>query len=164
MTSVTVDADDLEALVFAAAAIKPIEAALSAHNRDPFVQQHVGNTAALERLAAAARQAKRADADTVVRWDEPLTKVELKLLRRYAEDGITEITAKEKSPSAGAAMSTVDQLMCKGCVQIGTVVTGVIWSGASQVSDVVSSASFKVRVTARGHEKLREAADVAAIG
>ena len=168
MSAVTVDADDLEALIFAASVIKPIETALSAHKRDPFVTQHLQNTDALERITTAWRHAKRAAAnDTLVKFDEPLTGRELKLLREYAhnehdlEFPYSKISGADKAPKSGQTMSTTDQLMCKGCVQVGQEVRGVVWSGAPGVSDVVRTGGFAVKITPKGWEKLREAGNAA---
>ena len=109
MTSVTVDLADLETLVMTTGALKTIEGALQARKADPFVREHLDFTAAHDRLATAMRNAMRASADTLVPFDEPLTEVEIKLLRRI-DGGMNFLTPEEKAPEEDEPMSVVDRL------------------------------------------------------
>ncbi len=60
MTSVTVDADDLEALLFACSGIGDLEKALDQHRRNPLLKSTKGKIeGAHERLATLWRRAKR---------------------------------------------------------------------------------------------------------
>lgn len=160
-TKVTVDHDDLETLIFASAAIKTIEGALAARKSDPFVRPHLDYTAAHDRLASAMRNAKRAEnQDTLIKFDEPLTDEEMAALVKVDEatsgkyaSRYMVLSRKDKAGPRGAVMSVFDQLAAKGCVEMGTLVHGVIWSGASH-PELEPEASFGIRLTARGREKL----------
>jgi hypothetical protein len=60
MPNVTVDADDLEALLFATSGIKDLEAALQQRKTNPLVKSGMGRMAiAHDRLSTAWRRAKR---------------------------------------------------------------------------------------------------------
>lgn len=165
MPEVTVDLDDLTTIVFATAAIKGIEAALSQRKRDPFVTPHLDYTEAHNRLAAAMRNATRAAAGTLVEWNGELSPPELKLLQEVAEWEDNDPREKEglyyflhpqlKMPRGAAAMSVVDVLASRGCVQIGVIVDGVIWSGEDSAKIQPSSRGYYVRTTPRGREKLK---------
>jgi hypothetical protein len=62
MPTVTVDADDLEALLFSTGAIKDVEYAIAGRARDPLVKSATTKLAgAHDRAAAAWRRAKRAE-------------------------------------------------------------------------------------------------------
>lgn len=73
MPSVTVDLDDLETIVMTTGALKTIEGALNARKNDPFVHQYLDFSEAHDRLSSAMRNAKRADAGTLVPWDGKTT-------------------------------------------------------------------------------------------
>ena len=152
MPSVTVDLADLETLVFTTGAMKTIEGALQARRNDPFVREHLEFTDAHDRLATVMRNAKRADAGTLIPWDGELDDEEVKLLR-VVDGGGFWIDQKQKAPKDGAAMSVADQLACKGCVVIGHFVTGVVWA-AGKPELTIDPKGFPVKITQRGREKL----------
>lgn len=147
---VTVDLEDLERIVYAASAVKQIEGALAAWKRDPFVQPHLEFTPAQKRLESAMRNAKRAAADTVVKYDEPLTEEEASMLSEVVDSFVAvEITASEKAPKPGELMSIYDRLAAKGAVEIGQKLNGVLWAGADR-PEIVPVPKYLVRETARG--------------
>ncbi len=164
MTDVTVDLADLEALVFASAAVKNIEALFAVRKQDPFVQPHLEVSASLERCAAAMRNAKRAAAGTVVNWDEPLTKVQANALR-YVLKAMNEkksgwqlfVISPEDKAARGEQMSVFDVLAAKGCLRMGQFVDGVLWAG-SAAADIKADAEkgYAAQVTDRGRKKLAE--------
>jgi hypothetical protein len=93
MITVTVDYDDLEALLFATGAIKDVENAIKGRDRDPLVRSTASRlTAAHDRVAAAWRRAKREPPP------EPST-AEVEELRRMftGPDGtrLSEVVVKE---------------------------------------------------------------------
>lgn len=168
MTAVTVDLADLETIVFATGAIKAIESALANRSADPFVRPHLNYAAAHDRLATAMRNASRAEAGTLVAFDEPLTKTEAKALR-YVLDatdpgkgarkkpGVAEWFAMSGMDKAGLDedMSIYDRLAAKGCVQIGQFVTGVVWSGAPAPEVKADpERGFAAKITDRGRAML----------
>lgn len=164
MSSVQVDLDDLETIVFAAAAIKNIEGVLSARKRDPFMQPHLEFTAAHDRLATAMRNAKRelASGDTLVAYNEPLTKEEANALRYVAkasEDKTPGISVFVISPEdkgePGVAMSVYDRLAAKGCLEMGQFVQGIVWAGAPAPQITADPKGYAARLTPRGREKLK---------
>lgn len=147
MPSVTVDLEDLETLVMTTGAIKTIEDALSQRKQDPFVRQHLNFTAAHDRLASLMRNARRAEAGTLVPWDGPLTEIEETLLRDLngCECGTKGI---------GIHKADYDTLAAKGCVIIGQHVNGILWAGDKQPSIRIVPEYYSVKITPRGHEKL----------
>ena len=158
MTKVTVDHDDLETIIFATAAIKTIEGALAARKSDPFVRPHLDYTAAHDRLASAMRNAKRAEnQDTLVKFDDPLTGEEMTALTGVHEATTGKYASRFMvlSTKAGIGGKVIyDQLAAKGCVEMGTLVHGVVWSGASN-PELEPEAAYGIRLTARGREKLK---------
>jgi hypothetical protein len=156
MTDVTVDLADLETLVFTTGALKTIEGALQARKSDPFVQPHLNFTEAHNRLAAAMRDATRGMADTVVPWDGELDKDEIEhlsaLLADEDESLFTTIT-----PTWRRANPAIDRLMCKGMIEIGQVVKGVVWAGSDR-PEIKPDQGFALRTTKRGRDKLRKLA------
>lgn len=166
MTAVTVDLADLERIVFAAGVIKTIEGAIASHKRDPFVQPHLDFTEAHNRLATAMRNASRAEAGTLVNFEDPLTKEEANALTyvKKACDGddrnpglpFFTISVPDKA-EAGRAMSVYDQLQAKGCVKVGQWITGVVWPG--EVSPSISAdpdRGYAAVITQRGRTRLTE--------
>ena len=158
MTKVTVDYDDLETIVFATAAIKAIEGALAARKSDPFVRPHLDFTAAHDRLASAMRNAKRSESnDTVIKFSDPLSDDEmdmLKIIGSICDDySYMTLEGKDRAPKHGQVMSVYDQLAAKGCVEIGQLLSGIIWAGAA-VPEPSKGPTYAVRLTARGREKL----------
>ena len=171
MTTVTVDLEDLETLVFVSAAIKTIESALAARHRDPFVVPHLANTAAHERLATAMRHAQRSaagDGATVVAWDEPLTDEEADVLQsvldaenprpRRVGPPYLVIEGDEKAPKKREVMSAFDRVAAKGGLIMGQLAAGVVWAGAPQ-AELIPRPGYGVKSTPRGREKLKEWAD-----
>ena len=148
MTSVVVDLADLETIVFTTGAIKAIEVALATRKSDPFVRPHLEYTAAHDRLAEAMRNARRADADTVVKWDEPLTDEEFNDLRDVegVPGGVRFVPITSKS--------RYDRLSAKGCIVLGQYVEGILWAGASGPELQVDPKGYAARITPRGREKL----------
>ena len=156
MTTVTVDLADLETIVFATGVIKTIEGALNSFKRDPFVQPHLNYTEAHNRLAALMRDAQRADAGTLIPYNEPLGKQELVRLRDASSSGFY-ISRDDKVPEEGEDMSIWDRLMSKGVIVMGQVVTGVVYSGAPSVEQlVVDPQRFAVKITDRGRNALMQ--------
>lgn len=159
MTDVTVQLEDLEALVFSTGVIRGIEGALAAFHRDPFSHPKIPLSEAHNRLASAMRNAMRAQAGTLVNWDEPLTDEELKLLRRV-EKGENKlpwiiIPPAEKAPKGSEAMSLVDRLMCKGCVVVGQLARAIVWSDSpGHPALQADPTGFAVKITPRGKQKL----------
>jgi len=154
MSSVTVDLEDLKALVFYTGVIKTIEGVLASHRADPFVPPVLEITAAHDRLAAAMRNAERSTADTLIAWDGELDAEETRLLRVIDEDGTMTLTRDEKAPEPGEPMSVADRLAAKGCVIIGQLVKGILWAGDKQPTLVPDPSGFPVKITGRGREKL----------
>jgi hypothetical protein len=168
MTAVTVDLADLETIVFATGAIKAIESALASRRQDPFVRPHLDYTAAHDRLATAMRNALRAEAGTLVPFDEPLTKTELRALRyvldatdpnkgAHKKSGVADwfvISGADKA-AEGEKMSVYDRLAAKGCLQIGQFVTGVVWAGAPAPEVKADpDRGFAAKITDRGRAML----------
>ena len=160
MTTVAVDIDDLETLVMTTGALTTIEGALAARKMDPFVRTHLNFTAAHERLAAAMRNVRRAEAGTLVAWDGALEEDEIEFLRsldgKQADKGAAPLvlSRSDKAPVAGVSMSVADKLAAKGCVVIGQIVRGVLWAGDKQPELTVDPTGFPVKITDRGRQKL----------
>jgi hypothetical protein len=147
MSSVTVDLADLETLVMTTGALKVIEGAIVQRKNDPFVREHLDFTAAHDRLAASMRNARRAEAGTLVPWDGELDGVEVLLLRDVAD---MEMGVK----AIGCHKEDYTTLMAKGCVIIGQEVNGILWAGEKQPDIRITPGYYSVRITDRGREKL----------
>lgn len=164
MPTVAVDLDDLEKLVMGTGALKTIEGAIVARSRDPFTPDRHELTGAHNRLAAAMRNAKRGDADTLVPWDGDLDEDEIKLLREidsFQIDGrkaMLILTPEQKAPEGGAAMSVADRLAAKGCVIMGQLVKGILWAGDERPMLTPDPSGYPIKITARGAEKLAKLA------
>ncbi|HVX91570.1 MAG TPA: hypothetical protein VHC20_08260 [Candidatus Paceibacterota bacterium] len=164
MKTVTVSLEDLEAIVFATGVIKTIEGALASRKDDPFVKPYLDYTEAHNRLATAMRDARRADADTLVKYDAPLDDDEKQALTLLAKrEDLTElgkaeafsISTAQKAPGPGESMSVYDKLAAKGCVVMGNFVRGVLWAGASAAELApYTDAGFAIKTTVRGRAKL----------
>lgn len=149
MPSVTVDLDDLEALVFATGAIKQIDSLLAARRGDPFVVPYLARTDAHDRCAEAARFARRAEnQDVVTKWDEPLTEEEAEVLLKLGAD------VNRVSPDERLKVPAIDTLMAKGCVVLGHFVDGVLWGGKPTPEIQVDPKAFAVKITPCGQAKL----------
>lgn len=162
--TVTVDLADLERIIFAASAVKQIEASLAAFKRDPFVQPHLEFTDAAKRLEGAmnhAKRAARAREDTLIDYNEPPNKVEMAALKRVFDEKLPFmfIKANEKAPDPklNEVMSVFDRLEAKGLVRMGQVVTGIVWAGHNH-PDLRKEAKFAVALTDRGMDIAREIA------
>ena len=153
MTTVTVELEDLEKLVFATGALKTIEGALDTRKRDPFVQPHLDFTNAHNRLASAMRDAQRGNAGTLIDYNAEVTHDELKLLTKVVEGLCIPIRDKVGEKRDGDTLW--ESLMCKGCIEFGQLVTGVVWPGGSGVESVKPDPrGYPVRLTARGRALL----------
>lgn len=147
MISITVDLEDLETLVLTTGALKIIEGALSQRKTDPFVRQHLDFTAAHDRLASSMRNARRAEAGTLVPWDGPLTEIEETLLR--------DLNGQEcGTKGIGCHKPDYDSLAAKGCVILGQEVHGILWADDKQPSLRITPNYYSVKITQRGREKL----------
>lgn len=180
MTEVTVDLDDLEALVFASSAIKTIEGSLASFRRDPFAQDALGRfVPAQRRLESVMRSARRAERnDTLVKYDEPLTIEESNALQYVVSacDAYVVSACDAKTPGLalfvispedkgepGVAMSVYDRLAAKGCIEVGQFIQGVMWAGADAPQFVADPKGYAARPTTRGRGKLRKAPYVALV-
>ena len=99
MSTVVVDTDDLEALLFATSGIKDIEAAIQQRKTNPMVKSGMGRLAgAHDRLAAAWRRSKRE-----VEWPAKLvTKEDVAALRAMftkADGEVAEVVVSSDYPS-----------------------------------------------------------------
>lgn len=149
MPKVSVELDDLEALVVVSGAIKTIEHLLAQRKHDPFVRPYLELTEVHERLAAEMRNARRAEAGTLIEWDGALTEAELKLLHTVDSGAKHQITPTEKK-------NVADGLAAKGCVLIGQLAWAVIWPGANAPDLRPNPDAYGIKVTQRGREKLAQ--------
>ncbi len=157
MTSVTVDLEDLKALVMSTGVIRSIDAAITMAKRDPFAKPLLSETH--ERLATAMRHAERsaANGSTVIGWDEPLTPEESKFLQR-----LQPLPGRSVEPfrfTLGDRMSgrvPADSLACKGMVVIGQLVNGILWAGSATPEWKLDPYQLAVKITARGVAKLAD--------
>ena len=162
MPQVTVDLDDLEALVWGSGAIKAIEASLASFRRDPFTPNPEVISQAHERLATAVRQAKRDGAGTAVDFNEPLTSAELKLLRKTAVNAAA--THKRGAPFPVTLINTkdkvgdYDRLAAKGCIVIGTTGAAFVFPGQKDPLLIIEPNKLGVMITPRGSDRLDETA------
>jgi hypothetical protein len=150
MTTVSVEYEDLETLVWATSVLKNIESLLVQRKSDPFIKPHLDFTEAHNRCASVMRNSQRSSKDTVVPWDGELDDKEDKfLVWLYREGGRADLTAdyRERFPEA-------ERLMCKGMIDIGQRVRGVKWPGEPQVEFSLNPTGLAVRITYRGLEKL----------
>lgn len=147
--TVTIDLEDLKALVFSTGVIKNIEGALASFSRDPFVPSIEVLTDAHNRLASIMRNAERGELDTTVNFDEPLTDDELSQLQELSVMELISPQKRLKTPE-------IDQLLCKGMIELGTMVEGVLWSGEQMPALKADPSGFAVRITPRGTEALKE--------
>lgn len=96
------------------------------------------------------RNAQRGTADTLVKWDAPLTEEEEKFLLKLYE-------ATQEVPFAtitvGQKVGPGDALAAKGCVRMGQLARGVVWAGEDKPS-LTPDPGFAIQLTGRGREKL----------
>ena len=148
---VEVEFEDLETIVYATAAIKQIETALTARKQDPFVRPHLNFTSAHNNLVAAMNSATRAQADTAIAWDGELTSNEIKFLEEFVAVPVFEIDGAYRKKN-----KEVDTLAAKGCVRIGQLVSGAVWPGELK-ADIKPIAGYAIAITDRGKDKLSKA-------
>lgn len=146
--SVTVDSDDLQALLFTTGAIKQVESAMAMRTRDPLVKvaQPVLSQAH-DRLARQWRAALREDTHPL--WGQPLDDDEAAILTDLATDCYETRTPKEFS-----------KLNAKGYLEMGAVYDAVCWPG-SDSPHLTDCARFRLRVTTRGIDALAAWAEAA---
>jgi hypothetical protein len=162
MTEVTIDLDDLEALVYVSSAIKTIESALAAYKRDPFVQKAHGKFgAAQKRLEDVIRRARRSErsGETEIAYDGPLDLEEEAVLgslwrRRDRDDVVTTIAVEEKLQQTSDGLSPIDRLAAKGMIEVGSYVYGAKWTGDGYPIIRIDATRYMVRFTTRGESKL----------
>jgi hypothetical protein len=156
MATVTVDLDDLEALIFHTGTLKTIEGALMSRRNDPFVRPHLDITPSHNRLAAEVRNAKRAESGTATKWDEPATREEQNLLRCFEDKNgrlasVIHINAVRRNPAAGEDYTpAIDTLASKGMIVIGQVLTGVLWAGDDRPEFKIDPSAWALKITPRG--------------
>ena len=148
MAAVTVDADDLETLLFSVNAIQGVEAALKARERDPLVLAKKGRISeAHDRLAAQWRRAKRPE-------PEMPTEADIAELRRlFVIDG--EVAASASLTEYPMRLAQALQLVESGPVWVGVKVD---WPAPSVPEFVMGSAqpkAYMARLTARGEALLK---------
>lgn len=155
---VEIELDDLKALVFSSAAIKQIEAALIQRNRDPFVKPYLGLSDAHNRAAAVMRNAERGQMNTRIPWDEPLTDKEVSFLDKVNNYPWHEVDQRVNllGMTEGGTETAV-ALIAKGCLQRGTLITGLKWDDQEAADLAPVKDRFVVKLTERGKEKLYEA-------
>ena len=148
MPAVTVDADDLETLLFSVNAIQGVEAALKARERDPLVLAKKGRISeAHDRLAAQWRRARRPE-------PEAPTEGDIAQLRLMFAKGNVEAVVKEFPTRLVQGLQLVE--------------AGPIWDGikidwpAPSTSEFRQSPSdprglrYAVRLMPRGEAALRQ--------
>lgn len=146
MPTIEVELDDLEALIYASAAIKNIEGALASYRRDPFVNSMGGKfLPAQKRLEDAVRNAKRGIAhDTAVKFNEPLRSDEATRLKElYCSLMPSGVGPLRDDAAAGS-------LAAKGMIEIGTKVSGAVWPGQDVPALQKDPTALIARLTDRG--------------
>lgn len=144
MTTVILDAADIEALLFSTGAIKEIEASIRGRSNDPLVRQSAAKlTGAHDRVAAAWRRANRPEPE------EPLPSDIAELQSLFAgPDGraLTEVVTGTLPTRLVQAL----QLVEAGPIWDGVKVD---WPGAPEFRQAPSSPRdlrYAVRLTPRG--------------
>ena len=153
---ITVDSDDLEALLFATGSIKAIEAALQQRSRDPLVKRaEPVLTEAHNRLAKEWRNATREEPSFAEL--KPLTDEDFRLL----DVGVAHPLDRLGYP-VSAPMPMFDRLRAHGMVVLSPDLAGRAWGGG----DIgwVDSGRMTVRMTERGHKALLAWKEQAAAG
>lgn len=155
---ITISLADLEILIMAAGAIKPIEEALSTRKRDPFVPAEPQITAAIQRLAADARSARRSKETYATAWEGPLTEDELGWLVAICENEDPHKAAFDIVTDDRFEIEAIDSLAARGMIVIGVPVHGVVWPGAerAEVWLVDPDQGHYLKPTQRGLRKWRE--------
>lgn len=159
MTKVTVDLADLETLVFATGVIKQIEGQLASYKSDPFVKPHLNYTSAVNNLVTAMNSAKRGSADTVINWNDPISKFDEAVLQHFEEATALGLEIQTGGMREGTVskefQESVNNLVCKGYLEKGQSVSGAIWS-SSTTPELRPLPVYRARITKRGIDKLNE--------
>lgn len=101
------------------------------------------------------RNAQRAASnDAVVKFDEPLTKSEIRALRYVDSASNVFVISPADKAADGEAMSIYDRLAAKGCVEMGQFVQGVVWAGAPAAQLTADEKGYAARLTHRGRALL----------
>lgn len=169
MTDITINLEDLETLIFAAAAVKSIEIAIDTRKRDPFVPKEAPIAAALQRLSADARSARRSKETYATPWDGELGDDEKKWLERICKDydpnnrelrtlliSADVLYGRDKDPTLAPRQGPIHALSNKGMLAIGTAAAAVVWPGADQPEFWPLPNYFYLMPTPRGLRKWRE--------
>lgn len=155
---VTIDSDDIEALIYATAAIKGIENALEANRTDPFGQLAKGRFhAAHDRICNAWREALRKPQfpDRFA----AATATEVDQLYRLWNEGAGKMMGAEviiRSPRWSECRS----LQLNGFVELGVRREMVAWAMSGDVSNLDDPKCNRVRLTPRGRDALVESGKV----
>jgi hypothetical protein len=146
---VTIDSDDLEALLFSTAAIKSVENALIAQKRDEQFKSAAGRfSAAHDRAANAWREAtRRRDRPELFR--EPTAK-ELEELRRL------DLAGARGPQGIEVNVGSLRHLLGPGWIEFGVHRQQVNWTGSGAVWQHETAAP-RCRLTARGIDELGKA-------
>lgn len=153
---VTVDSDDLQALLFSTGSIKAIEGALQQRSEDPLVKMAAPNlTIAHDRLSAEWRRAVREQG--LKPSDGPLTEADKAKLREfYAVDEDIAIRIRLIYGTAAARRPDgFEGLRKRGMAEFGSVFEFIKW-GDSQEQTSRDQMIWVVRLTARGRSALAE--------
>ena len=150
MPTVTIDAADLEALLFSTGAIKDIEAALVARERDPLARSAIHRlTGAHDRIAAAWRRANRAE-------PEAPTDADIAKLRAMFTDSEGERIAVATVKTYPQRLAQTLLLVEAGPMQHGVKIDWPAPSAPEFRADMhnLYDLSWAVRLTPRGQAAL----------
>lgn len=166
MVDITIALEDLETLIFGAAAVKAIEVAMDTRKRDPFVPSSNKITEALNRLTSEARSARRSKEDYQTPWDGELDGDENNWIRVLwtlydKQDPLDRgIWMYRYALRLGAFPNgrhpAIDRLAAKGMIVIGSAVSGAIWPGVEQPELKLDPTFVWLRLTPRGIKKAEE--------
>ena len=157
MTTVTIEAEDLETLLFATGAIKAMEAALWASKIDPLAQMAKPKiTAAHERLNRVLIVAKRQE--TRPELFTPATQMEiaavLSVVGLIRKSGVKAETLGVGIPVQSHLYTQMSSLRDRGFVELGSYRESVIWASSGVITSADSPLRQHVRLTARGKEAI----------
>lgn len=161
---ITVDSDDLEALLFSTGAIKALEAALVQAKDDPLVEQAKPRlTAAHDRLAADCRRGLRESGYPGSRdvLDEPIGKADAQVLFRFwrlpmgayaasLADGLIPVLYGDKDVPRPRGYDGLHQ---RGMLEFGAIFEIILW-GDSQERSRIDKPIQAVRLTEQGRQAL----------
>ncbi len=157
---VTVDSEDLEALLFATSVVKNIEAVLKQAKADPFVENVKPRiTAAHDRIADAYRAAERRK-EFPERFEPPDTDEILALQKLWPIPEQQENLAPRfeiflRFNAVTDAVRDIRKLMVKGLVEFGVPRMAVDW-GVTGERTVRTMGEQWVRITPRGQAAVEE--------